>query len=207
MEPSNSTEPEDTAKPAEAAAAGDAETVASAGNPATPAQTPAPESEELQKVRKELEEARQQSDTYRRHAAELDNIRKRQARERERDLSDKAASLLRGILPVVDNFERAMASLAQATDAEAVKVGTGQIYRLFVDWLEKQGVKAIPSVGAKYDPNLHEAVMQAPSPQIPEGSVSNELERGYFLGEKVLRHAKVVVSTGAPPESQTPQES
>ncbi len=205
MEPSNSTQPEATAQPAEATPAGDSEAAAPAGS--TAAQTTAPESEELQKVRKELEEARHQSDTYRRHAAELDNIRKRQARERERDLADRAASLLRGILPVVDNFERAMASLSQATDAEAVKVGTGQIYRLFVDWLEKQGVKAIPSVGAKYDPNLHEAVMQASSPAVPEGSVSSELERGYFLGEKVLRHAKVVVSTGAPPEPQAPQEN
>ncbi|MBI4869335.1 MAG: nucleotide exchange factor GrpE [Candidatus Wallbacteria bacterium] len=207
MEPSNSTQPEETAQPAEATPAGDSEAVAPAGSTAEAAQAPVPESEELQKVKKELEAARQQSDTYRRHAAELDNIRKRQARERERDLADRAASLLRGILPVVDNFERAMASLSQATDAEAVKVGTGQIYRLFVDWLEKQGVKAIPSVGAKYDPNLHEAVMQAPSPEVPEGSVSNELERGYFLGEKVLRHAKVVVSTGAAPEPEAPQEN
>ncbi|MBI3894153.1 MAG: nucleotide exchange factor GrpE [Candidatus Wallbacteria bacterium] len=164
--------------------------------------------EEAAKLRKELDDARQQADALRRHAAELDNVRKRVQRERDRDLTERSASVLRGMLPVVDNFERAMASLAKTTDAEAVKTGTEQIYRLFVDWLDKQGVKPIPAQGEKYDPNLHEAVMQMASAEVPGGCISSELERGYTIGERVLRHAKVVVSTGAAVQApQTAEQS
>lgn len=158
---------------------------------------PAAANDTLEKVRAEL-------DKVRRFAADLDNQKKRLLRDRERELTDKQASVLRGVLPVVDNFERAMASLAGTNDPAAVKAGTEQIYRLFVDWLGKQGVNSIPAVGQPYDPHLHEAVMHAPSAQHPEGAVSMEMEKGYFLGERVLRHAKVGVSSG-PPATEAPE--
>jgi molecular chaperone GrpE len=147
-------------------------------------------------VSPELERARVQLEQALRRAAELDNMRKRVVRDRERELADQQVSLLRGLLPVVDNVERAVTSLQQAVDPEAVKLGMKQILQIFTDYLGKCGVKPIPAVGEPYDPNLHEAIAKLPSSDFEEGHVSAETERGYFLNERVLRHSRVVVSSG-----------
>lgn len=161
------------------------------------AETAAASPPELEALRKELEQARARIDQLTRHAAELDNVRKRALRDREREVADKQASILRSILPVMDSFERALQSLNASTDPEAIRLGTGQIFQLFSDFLSKQGVKSIESVGKTYDPHLHEAVFQAPSEDFESGLVSAEVEKGYYLNEKVLRHSRVVVSSGA----------
>ncbi|MBI4869943.1 MAG: nucleotide exchange factor GrpE [Candidatus Riflebacteria bacterium] len=153
---------------------------------------------DVKKLRSEADDLRQQVDRWKRQAADLDNSRKRILRDRERELADQQASVLRGILPVVDNLERAMASLEKAADPEAVKRGTQQILQVLTDYLTKLGVKPIPALGLAYDPQLHEAVAHLPTADYPAGTVSAEVERGYLLGERVLRHSRVVVSSGAP---------
>ncbi len=161
----------------------------------TPAQPPTPE--QAAALQKEVESLRAQLASLQRHAADLDNIRKRHQRDRERELAERKERVLRGLLPVIDSFHRAIDAMEASTDIEALKTGSRQIYQLFTSYLEKQEVLPIAAVGESYDPNLHEAVMQAPSPDHAEGVVAAEVERGYLIGERVLRHAKVVVSSGA----------
>lgn len=162
----------------------------------------------------EVEKLQTQLEQLRRHAADLDNSRKRIQRDRERELADLQISLLKGLLPVVDNVERAVDSLQRAVEPAAVKAGMEQILQIFKDYLGRQGVKPIAAVGERCDPNLHEAIAQLPSADHDEGVITAETERGYFLNERVLRHARVVVSSGRPAgeaaeadaeESKTPE--
>ncbi len=146
----------------------------------------------------EVEKLQAQLEQLRRHAADLDNSRKRIQRDRERELADLQISLLKGLLPVVDNVERAVDSLQRAVEPAAVKAGMEQILQIFKDYLGRQGVKPIVAVGERCDPNLHEAIAQLPSADHDEGVISAETERGYFFNERVLRHARVVVSSGRP---------
>ena len=99
-----------------------------------------------------------------------------------------------GLLPIVDDFERGLAAAAAAKDADAVLQGMDLIYQKLVKYLESQGVKAMESTGADFDPELHEAIasIPAPSPEL-KGKVLDTTQKGYMLNDKVLRHAKVAV--------------
>jgi molecular chaperone GrpE len=128
-----------------------------------------------------------------RTAAEFDNYRKRVERER-RDLSEfAAADVLLELLPIVDNFERALQAPAPP-EAESFRTGIEMIHRQMVDLLRKRGAKPIESLGADFDPNLHQAVMHEASSDHREGEVMQELQRGYKLGERLLRPAMVKVA-------------
>jgi molecular chaperone GrpE len=128
-----------------------------------------------------------------RSAAEFDNYRKRIERER-RDLSEYAAAdVLRELLPIIDNFERALQAPVPP-EAEAVRTGVGLIHKQMLDLLGKRGVKPIDALGADFDPNFHQAVIHEISDRHREGEVMEELQRGYMLGERLLRPAMVKVA-------------
>lgn len=148
------------------------------------------ESDPLESLRKEKDALQ---DRLLRTAAEFDNYRKRVERER-RELSEYAgADILRDILPIVDDLERALQA-DSGGDASAYRRGVELIHKQMTDLLQKRGVKPIETVGVQFDPRFHEAVMQEVSSEHREGEVMAELRRGYTLGERLLRPAVVKVA-------------
>jgi molecular chaperone GrpE len=172
-----------------AGAAGD-ETVAdqaeaAAGTP--PADQPDAALLALQREKDDLK------DRLLRTAAEFDNFRKRVDRDR-RDLIESAASdVLEELLPIVDNFERALQAPAPA-EAEGFRRGVELIHKQMLDLLKKRGVTLIDAQGADFDPRFHQAVIHEVSDGHREGEVMQELQRGYMLGERLLRPAMVKVA-------------
>jgi len=134
------------------------------------------------------------NDKYIRLSAEFDNYRKRTLKERMELTKTAGEQLLKGVLPVVDNFERALKSMEQASDVAALKEGVDLIYAHFKDYLTRNGVKEIETQGVEFNTDLHEAVtvIPAPTPDL-KGKVIDCVEKGYTLNEKVIRFAKVVV--------------
>jgi molecular chaperone GrpE len=139
---------------------------------------------------------------YLRIAADFDNFRKRTQKEKEELEQQVKCSTVVELLPVVDNFERARSQIKPQTDSEmAIHKSYQGVYKDFVDRLKRIGVYPMRAEGKEFDPSLHEAVMRQPSDEFPEGTVLEELVRGYLLGERVLRHAMVKVA--APSESES----
>lgn len=132
--------------------------------------------------------------------ADLDNFRKRTARQFEETIRSANERLLCDMLEVVDNFERALQHTDESNDAsagaEAIRKGTELIYHQMRDLLARYDVTPIESVGKAFDPNLHEALMPIASDEYDEGTVAMEISKGYKQGDRVLRHAKVGVSQG-----------
>jgi molecular chaperone GrpE len=138
-------------------------------------------------------------------AADFDNFRKRTQREKEEMEQQIKCSTINELLPVVDNFERARAQLKPQTDQETnIHKSYQSVYKQLVDCLKRVGVSPMRAEGKEFDPNLHEAVMREATDAFPEGTVMEELQRGYLLGERVLRHALVKVA--APPEPVIPSD-
>ena len=128
--------------------------------------------------------------------AEFQNYRKRTARDNERIRARATESLMADLLPVMDHLELALSHADD--DSGALAEGINMVLRQFVDTLGKHGLEPIASEGETFDPELHEALMQQPSEEVEEGKVLTEFQKGYHLGDAVLRHAKVIVSSGAP---------
>lgn len=127
--------------------------------------------------------------------AEFDNFRKRTVRERADLIKSASEKTLKGLLPIVDDFERGLDAIRDTTDAEVVKEGMKLIYNKFVKYLADNGVKEIESTGKPFDTEFHEAVAMVPAEKEDEkGTVKDTVQKGYMLNDKVLRHAKVVVS-------------
>ena len=158
---------------------------------------PTPE-EEIGRLREALEAktllAEEHRDRYLRGAAEFDNARKRGAREREEYTRYANEALLRELLPVLDNFERALQA-ARGEPAAAVTAGVELIQRELLRVLEKFGVTSFTSVGQPFDPERHEAIARVPAEGYPEGTVVDETARGYLLNGRVLRPAMVTVAS------------
>lgn len=133
-------------------------------------------------------------DKYLRLSAEYDNFRKRTLKEKI-DLQKSANErLLEALLPVADDFDRALQSVDEAKDIEAVKEGLKLIYGKFNSFLNQQGVKEIDAVRKEFDTDLHEAITKIPAPQKKlKGKVVDVIQKGYYLNEKVLRYSKVVI--------------
>lgn len=146
---------------------------------------------ELEAARAEIEKEKKE---YLFLMADFDNFRKRMMREKADLLKNAGERVISGLLPIVDDFERGLAAAAEAKDAEAVRQGMEMIYQKLVRYLESQGVKAMDSTGAEFNPDLHEAIATVPAPT-PEqkGKVLDTTQKGYMLNDKVLRHAKVAV--------------
>jgi molecular chaperone GrpE len=128
-----------------------------------------------------------------RTAAEFDNYRKRIDRERREQAESAAASLLVEILPVVDNLERALQA-PSGPDAAGYRAGVELIHRQLLDTLRKRGVTPIDALGADFDPRIHQAVTQEDSEAHRDGEVMEELQRGYMLGDRLLRPSMVKVA-------------
>jgi molecular chaperone GrpE len=138
---------------------------------------------------------------YMRIAADFDNFRKRQSRDQEDLRLQITCNTLSEILPVVDNFDRARQQLnPQGEEAQALHRSYQGLYKQLVDVFKQLGVSPMRVEGEPFDPNLHEAVMREPSQEHPEDVVTAELQRGYQLQGKVLRHALVKVSMGPGPQ-------
>lgn len=131
---------------------------------------------------------------YLRLAADFDNYRKRQVQEREDLLKYGAEESLKKIIEVLDNFDRAKQSIENTDDVNQVKESFNVLYNQIFDNLAKLGLEVIDSQGKEFDPNFHEAVMKTATNEHPENHVIMELQKGYKLGDKVLRPALVNVS-------------
>ena len=131
---------------------------------------------------------------YIRLAADFDNYRKRQAQEREQLLKYGLEEALKKMILVMDNFDRAQKSLTDCEDYTKYKEAFELLQKQVSDELTKLGMEQIEAEGKEFDPNLHEAVMQTPSGDHPEHTVIQELQKGYKLGDKVLRPAMVNVA-------------
>jgi molecular chaperone GrpE len=157
------------------------------------------EREEIQRLRDALEaktrEVEAQQDRYLRAVAEFDNVRKRAAREREEYTRYANESVLRELLPVLDNLDRALQA-ARAEPPTALATGVELIQRELLRVLEKFGLTAFTSVGQPFDPERHEAVARVPSADLPDMTVAGETARGYLLHGRVLRPAMVTVAVG-----------
>ena len=128
--------------------------------------------------------------------AEFDNYRRRTAKEQLELIETANGKLLEKLSEVQDNFERAFASENKAKDLEAFEKGMQMIYNQFAKILTDAGLEQIDPTGAEFDPNCHEALMQQPSETIPEGHVVTVFQKGYKLKNKILKTAKVIVSSG-----------
>lgn len=144
------------------------------------------------KLQEEYDKLNQQ---YIRLAADFDNYRKRQEQERENLIHYGTESALKIMLEVLDNFERGQKALEGIEDCDKVKESFNLVHKQVVESLAKLGLEEIKAVGEEFDPNFHEAVMQTPTSEHPEHTVINELQKGYKVGEKVLRPTLVNVAT------------
>ena len=133
-----------------------------------------------------------------RTAADFDNFRKRTRRELDDAHKRGKEELLRELLPVFDNLERAVVHAGQASDAKAVADGVGMVLKQFQDTLGKVGIKRIPAVGGPFDPSMHEAIQQVETNEHPAGTVVAEVQPGYSLGDRLVRASMVVVAKPKP---------
>ncbi|RIX54107.1 nucleotide exchange factor GrpE [Paenibacillus nanensis] len=140
---------------------------------------------------KQAEDAQQR---YLRAQADFDNFRRRTMKEKEELGQYASMKLLGQLLPVVDNFERAIAASSSNSDYESLAKGVDMIFRQLTQTLEAEGLKPIQAVGEPFNPEFHQAIMQVESDEYEEGIVVEEVQKGYMLKDKVLRPAMVKVS-------------
>jgi molecular chaperone GrpE len=154
--------------------------------------------QEMARMQQEVEQA---NDMMLRLAAELDNYKKRVAKERESLIRYAAQDVLQELIPVLDNFERAIEAAGKSKDFDSFLEGVKMIYKNMYDVMGRKGLARIDAVGETFDPNIHEAVMQVTSQEHPENIVVEELQKGYVLHDRVIRPSMVVVSKGKGEES------
>lgn len=140
------------------------------------------------------EEMSRLKDVLMRTAADFDNFRKRSRREIEDARKGGREELLKELLPVFDNLERAVASAQKASDIKSMADGVAMVLRQFQDTLTRTGITRVPAVGAPFDPQVHDAIQQVESDEHPPGTVVAEVQPGYLQGDRLLRAAMVVVS-------------
>ena len=156
---------------------------------AAPENIAAPESSETAQLQRERDDFK---DKFLRKSAEFDNYRKRIERERREQGDQAVVDLLQELLPVVDDFDRALT--VSGDEGGAYRKGVELIHAKLHDMLRRQGVKAMDVIGADFDPNVHMAVMHEESPEHREGAVIGELQKGYMLHDRLLRPAMVKVA-------------
>ena len=133
-------------------------------------------------------------DKYIRLMAEFDNFRKRTLKERMDQLKSAGDDILVSLLPVMDNFERGLQAMENATDVASVKQGVQLIYNKFSDFLSQRGVKSIDALRQDFDVDHHEAITKIPAPEEAlKGKIVDVVQKGYILNDKVIRFAKVVI--------------
>jgi molecular chaperone GrpE len=158
--------------------------------------------EGAEKPESPLEEAQAETarlrDQLLRTAADYDNFRKRTRRELDDAQKRGKEELLRELLPVFDNLERAVVHAGQASDAKAVADGVGMVLKQFQDTLGKVGIKRIAALGGPFDPSLHEAIQQIETDDHPAGTIVAEVQPGYAMGDRLVRASMVVVAKPRP---------
>ena len=191
----------------------DLEAEAPAGEPPAPADPKAnPESEEKPEqetppaepeipkdpLTAAKEELAQWRDRALRTQADLENFRKRSARERSEAIKYGNAALLEELLPIADNFEMGLAAATESADGSGSSIAQGMqmVHKQLNDFLANNGLKEIETDGKEFDPNLHEALSQQPSDEIPEGHIISTMRKGFQLHDRLLRAANVIVSKG-----------
>lgn len=147
---------------------------------------------ELEATRRALEE---EHNRYLRSLADFSNFKRRRQEEAEAQIKFANQELIIKLLPVIDNFERALQASQANHNFDALAEGVSLTLRQVRDMLEKEGVTPIDAVGQEFDPNIHEAVMRIESDEYPDNTVVEELERGYMQNSRVIRPAKVKVAT------------
>jgi molecular chaperone GrpE len=150
--------------------------------------TPSEKEKELQGKVDELQ------DKYVRLMAEFDNYRRRTLKEKTDLIKSAGEDVLVSILPVIDDFERGLQVMEQAPDVESVKLGIQLIYNKFKDFMMQRGVKEIDSMHQDFNVEIHEALTKIPAPQENlKGKVLDVVQKGYYLNDKVIRYAKVII--------------
>ena len=182
----------------EAAAEETVRTEESQQEEATP-EAPAEELTEEEKLAKELEDAQsaieEQKDKYLRLSAEFDNYRKRTLKEKTELIKNGAEKTLTAILPILDDFERALKNLEATEETKAMKEGVELIFTKFQKVLQQEGLQAIETEGKDFDVDFCEAIALVPAPSEDlKGKILDCVQTGYMLNDKVIRHAKVVVA-------------
>ena len=165
---------------------------------------------DLEALRQELEEARAKEaeylDGWQRARAELSNARKRFQREQQQAYANAKVDLLIRLLPVIDDFERAFETLPDDLSSHTWVEGIKLVQLKAQGLLEQEGVSPIDAAGHEFDPFRHQAVTHEPSDDVPEGHIIAEMQRGYIVGDRVLRPCMVRVSAGPPPEPEPEEE-
>lgn len=145
---------------------------------------------EIAELRKAVEELK---DKFLRSVAELDNVRKRTEREKEEFFQYALSDLLRDILPILDNFERALKTSEEEADGKTFREGVELIYRMLLNLVKKHGVRPIELEDNKFDPSLHHALVSEESEEVSEPEIKEELQKGYLLHNRLLRPTMVKV--------------
>jgi molecular chaperone GrpE len=152
---------------------------------------PVEEETELEKLKAEIEEAK---DKYVRKVAEFENFRRRTAKERMDLIQTAGRDVIADLLDVVDDCDRAQKQLETSEDIAAIREGVLLVFNKLRNNLQSRGVKAMDTVGKEFNPDLHEAITEIPAPTDDlKGKVLDEVVKGYYLNDKIIRHAKVVV--------------
>lgn len=153
-----------------------------------------PANDAEKKIAELEEQVAQMNDKYLRIYSEFDNFRRRTAKERVEILNTAGEEIIKNLLPVIDNFERALKTNESATDVKSVNEGVNLIAQMLRNVLQQKGLQAMTSIGQPFDTDLHEAITEIPAPTPDlKGKVVDEVEKGYSLNGKVIRFAKVVV--------------
>ena len=139
------------------------------------------------------EKIEQLEDKVKRQLAEFENFRNRSEKEKQAMFETGAKSVIEKVLPIVDNFERGLATVPEEKQADPFVDGMNRVYKQLLTELENIGVKPIEAVGQEFDPNLHNAVMQVESEEYESGVVAQELQKGYTYRDNVVRHSMVAV--------------
>jgi molecular chaperone GrpE len=147
---------------------------------------------QIEQLKAEKEEL---NNKYLRAQADLQNFRTRVNKEKEQMLKYSSQRAIEALLPVVDNFERAIAASQDAADVETLKQGIDMVFRQLQQVLEQEGVTTVPGVGEPFDPNMHQAVMQEDSSEYESGIIIEEFQKGYKLKDRVIRPSMVKVSS------------
>jgi molecular chaperone GrpE len=154
------------------------------------------EEQEIDPEKKLADQIEDEKNKYLRLYAEFENFRRRNAKERIELIGTASSDLLKDILPILDDFQRAIDSNKTIEDIEAVKEGFHLLYQKMLKTLEFKGLKSIESKGEMFDAEIHEAIAQMPVDKAGEkGKIIDEVEKGYSLNDKIIRHPKVVVGS------------
>ncbi|SDI85350.1 molecular chaperone GrpE [Alteribacillus bidgolensis] len=152
------------------------------------------ETEEQQEIEKLKQEAEEWKNSSLRAQADLDNVRRRAKEEKEKAAKYRAQDLIESLLPVLDNFERAISASPESEEASSLLEGVNMVYSQFLEAVQKEGLEVIETKGQTFDPHQHQAVMQVEEDGFESNQIVEELQKGYKLKDKVIRPAMVKVN-------------